>query len=88
MLGPVVSGHALGIAATLRRNLHLTTSGCHFAAPLRCAMDAFGAERILFSVDHSFGSSAQATSFLRSVALDPGDRERIAHGNAEALLGV
>jgi len=88
MLSPVVKGHALTVAETLRRNLYLTTAGYNFDAPLRCAIDVFGAERVLFSVDHPFGDSARATAHLRTSPVSEEDRERIAHGNAQVLLGI
>ena len=86
MLTPVVKGHSLSVAQTLRQNLYLTTSGYDSAAPLQCAMATFGADRILFSVDHPFADSARATAFLHSAQLSAGDREKIAHTNVEALL--
>ena len=88
MLSPVVTGQSLSVAETLRRNLYLTTSGYNFDAPLLCALAAFGVDRVMFSVDHPFGSSAQATAFLRSAPVADGDREKIAHGNAQALLRI
>ncbi|WP_430645538.1 amidohydrolase family protein [Agromyces sp. GXS1127] len=88
MLTPVVKGHSLTVAETLRRNLWLTTSGYDHDAPLQCALSAFGVERILFSVDHPFASSSRATARLRSAPLSEHDRALIAHGNAEALLGI
>ena len=86
MLGPVVTGHSLSVSDTLRRNLYLTTSGYNYDAPLQCALATFGADHVLFSVDHPFGNSQKATDYLRSAPLDDGDREKIAHGNAESLL--
>ncbi len=86
MLGPVVTGHSLSISETLRRNLYLTTSGYNFDAPLLCALSVFGADHIIFSVDHPFGDSRKAADHLASAPLEPGDREKIAHGNAEWLL--
>lgn len=88
MLNPVVKGHSRTIAETLRQNLHLTTSGYNFATPLLCAMSAFGAERVLFSVDHPFADSRRATDFLRSAPVADAERELIAHTNAESLLGL
>ncbi|MEJ3406090.1 amidohydrolase family protein [Rathayibacter sp. YIM 133350] len=88
MLDPVVTGHDLGVADTLRRNLHLTTSGYNSDAPLLCALAAFGVDRVMFSVDHPFGNSATATNYLRSAPLDSGDLHKIAHGNAESLLHI
>jgi len=88
MLGPVVTGHSLSVAETLRRNLYLTSAGYNFEAPLVCAMATFGVDHIMFSVDHPFANSAQATAFLQSVSLDEADREKIAHGTAESLLKI
>ena len=42
----------------------------------------------MFSVDHPYGSMAEARAFLQQLPVSEGDRERIAHGNAEALLGL
>jgi predicted TIM-barrel fold metal-dependent hydrolase len=86
MLGPVVTGQSLSISDTLRRNLYLTTSGYNFDVPLLCALSVFGADHIMFSVDHPFGDSQKATDYLMSAPLKPGDREKIANGNAESLL--
>ncbi len=88
MLTPVVIGNSLTVAETLRRNLYLTTSGYNTAAPLICALAAFGVDHIMFSVDHPFANSEQATTFLRSAPVDESDREKIAHGNVESLLGI
>lgn len=86
MLTPVVIGHSRTVAETLRDSLHLTTSGYNSDAPLACALAAFGVDRILFSVDHPFGNSARATTYLRSAPVSDVDREKIAHVNAENLL--
>lgn len=86
MLTPVLTGHALTVAETLRRNLYLTTSGYNFDAALLCALATFGADRVMFSVDHPFGDSGTATAYLASAPVSPEDREKIAHANAESLL--
>jgi uncharacterized protein len=88
MLTPVVAGHSRTVAETLRRNLYLTTSGYNTATPLLCALAAFGVDHIMFSVDHPFANSDQATAFLRSAPVSESDREQIAHGNVESLLGI
>ena len=88
MLTPVIAGHSRTVAETLRRNLYLTTSGYNTATPLLCALAAFGVDHIMFSVDHPFASSDQATTFLRSAPVTESDRELIAHGNVESLLGI
>jgi uncharacterized protein len=46
----------------------------------------FGADRMLFSVDHPFSDNSRAAAFLRDARLSPADKQKIAHGNAERLL--
>jgi predicted TIM-barrel fold metal-dependent hydrolase len=48
----------------------------------------FGADRILFAVDHPFSRSAPATDALRRAPLSEGDRAKIAYRNAGILLGL
>ena len=86
MLNPVVTGHSRSVAQTVRENLYLTTSGYNFDVPLLCALSVFGVDHIMFSVDHPFANSEQATAYLRSAPVQEPDREKIAHGTAEALL--
>jgi uncharacterized protein len=47
-----------------------------------------GVDRIMFSADYPYGSMAQARAFLDQLPVSVADRERIAHGNAERLLGL
>jgi predicted TIM-barrel fold metal-dependent hydrolase len=42
----------------------------------------------MFSVDYPYGSMAEARTFLQQLPVTSADRERIAHGNAEKLLGL
>ena len=42
----------------------------------------------MFSADYPYASMAQARAFLEQLPVSPADRERIAHGNAERLLGL
>jgi predicted TIM-barrel fold metal-dependent hydrolase len=72
----------------LHRNFHLTTSGIFTDPPLRCAIDTFGSDRIMFAVDHPFSDGAQARAFLDGAAISDEEREKIAHVNAEHLLGL
>ncbi|ADP83685.1 amidohydrolase family protein [Pseudofrankia inefficax] len=87
MLSPLLKGQT-PVAETAQRNLYITTSAYTTVAPLQCALTVLGADRILFSVDHPFADSAQGTAFLLSAPLSPADREKIAHGNAERVLGL
>ena len=87
MLSPLIRDHTASVAETARRNLYLTTSAYTTVDPLQCALTVFGADRIMFSVDHPFADSAKATDFLRGAPVSPDDLDKIAHGNAERLLG-
>jgi hypothetical protein len=78
----------LSITEYFQRNFHITTSGFFTDPPLECALQTIGADRILFAVDHPFSDGADARRFLEEAAISDEDREKIAHGNAERLLGL
>ncbi|MDX2548143.1 amidohydrolase family protein [Streptomyces sp. WI04-05B] len=70
----------------LRNNVYATTSGVMSHAALLGAVHAVGVDRVLFSIDYPFESSAEAVAFLRSAPYAPADLASIAHGNAERVL--
>ncbi|MFI1354538.1 amidohydrolase family protein [Streptomyces sp. NPDC020898] len=72
----------------LRNNVYITTSGVMSHAALLGAVHAVGVDRVLFAIDYPFESSAEAVAFLRSAPHAPADLARIAHGNAERILGL
>jgi predicted TIM-barrel fold metal-dependent hydrolase len=72
----------------LRQNVHYTFGGFNFPATFIGLLLEVGAERIMFSVDHPYGSMAAARAFLEQIPVSAADKERIAHGNAEKLFGV
>ncbi|WP_327699894.1 amidohydrolase family protein [Streptomyces sp. NBC_00459] len=72
----------------LRNNVYVTTSGVMSHAALLGAVHAVGVDRVLFSIDYPFESSADAVAFLRSAPYARADLARIAHGNAERVLGL
>jgi predicted TIM-barrel fold metal-dependent hydrolase len=76
------------IGAYLRENVHYTFGGFNFPATFLNLLLEVGAGRIMFSVDHPYGSMAEARAFLQQIPVSELDRERIAHGNAEKLLGL
>jgi uncharacterized protein len=47
-----------------------------------------GVDRILYSVDYPYLTLTGARQFLESLPISQADKEKIAHGNAEALLGL
>ena len=76
------------ITSYLRDNVHYTFSGFNFPATFLDLLLEVGVERIMFSVDHPYGSMAAARAFLEQIPVSAADRERIAHGNAEKLFKV
>lgn len=76
------------IADYAHDHLHLTTSGYFTLPPLLCALQVFGAGRILFSVDYPYATNEQGRRFLDALPLSPADLHKIAHLNAERLLNL
>jgi uncharacterized protein len=70
----------------LRGNVHYTFGGFFFPATFLDLLLEVGVERIMFSVDHPYGSMARGRAFLEQLPVSAADRERIAHGNAEKLF--
>ena len=71
----------------IRAHVVVTTSGMFSAEPLACAVNALGADRVMFSVDYPYESSEQAAQFIESVPLDEATRRRLCFENAERVLG-
>jgi 2,3-dihydroxybenzoate decarboxylase len=72
----------------LRENLYITTSGVCSAPPLLCALEALGADHVLFGTDYPFEDMATATAFLAGAPVSEADRVKISHANAERLLHI
>ena len=76
------------ISSYLRENIHYTFSGFNFTATFLDLLLQVGVDRIMFSADYPYASMAQARAFLEQLPVSNSDRERIAHSNAERLLGL
>jgi predicted TIM-barrel fold metal-dependent hydrolase len=74
------------VAEAFHANFHVTTSGYFTTPPFLCALMVVGADRLMFSVDYPFSSTATGRAFLDALPISPGDREKIAHANAARLL--
>ena len=72
----------------LRQNVHYTFGGFNFASTFLNLLLEVSVDRIMFSVDYPYGSMTEARAFLQYLPVTDADRERIAHGNAEKLLGL
>jgi len=76
------------ISQTVLDQLWITTSGIFSEPPFLAALLTFGIDRILFSVDYPYAPNARGRDFLRSLSLSPADLAKLAHGNADRLLGL
>jgi predicted TIM-barrel fold metal-dependent hydrolase len=74
------------VSQTILDQVSVTLSGFFTLPPFMPALLTFGAERLLFSVDYPFASNHEAREFLDNLPVTPGDKEMIAHINAERLL--
>lgn len=72
----------------MRENVFITTSGVFDHPVLYCAIAKLGIDNILFSVDDPFRDSFAAMDFLNKAELSREDKEKLAHGNAERVLGL
>jgi len=70
----------------LRDNMVVTTSGNWFEPAFVCTLLALGADNILFAIDWPYESNKAGMDFFRKLSISDGDREKIAHRNAERLL--
>jgi uncharacterized protein len=64
----------------------LTTSGIFTQPPFDAALQTFGIDRLMFSVDYPYAPNAKGRAFLDGVSLSPADMAKLTHGNADALL--
>jgi 2,3-dihydroxybenzoate decarboxylase len=70
----------------IRRNIAVTTAGAFSPEPLRCAIDAMGLDRVLFSVDYPLEDSDEAARFIETAPLSEAEREAVCFRNAERVL--
>jgi uncharacterized protein len=69
-------------------NFHFTTSGMFTYPPLTCLLEVVGADRVMFSVDYPYSSNVEGRDFVLGAPISEADREKLAHGNADRLLGL
>ena len=72
----------------LRDNLVVTTSGNWFEPAFVCTLLALGADNILFAIDWPYESNRTGMEFFRKLSISDADKAKIAHRNAERLLGI
>jgi predicted TIM-barrel fold metal-dependent hydrolase len=72
----------------IRDNLYVTTSGNWYEPAFLCTLRALGADRILWAIDWPYEANQTGMAFWNDLELGPAERAKIAHGNAERLLGL
>jgi len=77
---------APSVADVVREHVHITICGYTTTPPLLCALQVFGADRIMFSSDYPFGDPAEHSKFLAEAPISPADRDKIAYRNAQQLF--
>jgi hypothetical protein len=76
------------ISRTILDQVWLTTSGIFTEPPFLAALQTFGIDRIMFSVDYPYAPNAKGRAFLDRISLAPADMAKLTHGNVDALLGL
>jgi uncharacterized protein len=74
------------ISRTIQDQVWITTSGIFTPPPFVAALQTFGIDRIMFSVDYPFAPNIAGRRFLDAITLSPSDMAKLCHGNADALL--
>jgi predicted TIM-barrel fold metal-dependent hydrolase len=76
------------ISRSILDQVWLTTSGIFTEPPFLAALQTFGIDRLMFSVDYPYAPNVKGRSFLDKVSLSPADMEKLTHGNVDALLKI
>ena len=79
---------AYPITHYLKQNVTVTTSGYFCDAALRHVIDVVGIDKVCFSVDYPYENCRLACDWMDNLAMDQGDKEKIAYINAEKLLKI
>jgi uncharacterized protein len=74
------------ISRAILDQVWLTTSGIFTEPPFLAALQTFGIDRIMFSVDYPYAPNAKGRAFLDRISLAPADMAKLTHANADALL--
>jgi predicted TIM-barrel fold metal-dependent hydrolase len=83
-----VGVHKRSIIETLLAQVYITTSGLFTEPPLKLAIDTFGIDRILFSVDYPFSTNEQGAEYLKNLNLSQDQLEKIVFRNADKLFKI
>ena len=86
---PSVTPHlARSVSRTIIDHVWVTCSGFFSKPTFDVALELFGIDRMMFSVDYPFANNADAAVLLQRVDLGPNGLDRFTHGNAIDLLNL
>ena len=76
------------VSQTIVEQVNVTTSGFTTLPLFNALLQTFGADRIMYSADYPFVPNDIGGRFLKQLPVSPADLAKIAHGNADRLLGL
>jgi uncharacterized protein len=74
------------LAKTITDQVYVTSAGFFTNPPFVAALETFGIDRLMFSVDYPYASNADGRTFLSNIPLSGDDLVKFAHSNADKLL--
>jgi uncharacterized protein len=74
------------LSNTIIDQVYVTSSGFFTNPPFTVALETFGIDRLLFSVDYPYASNEEGRAFIDNLPLSGNDLEKFVHGNADRLL--
>lgn len=80
------TGLSRSISQTYKEHVYVTPSGMLNLPHFEFIHKVMGADRIIYAVDYPYLTHTGAREFLQNLPISQADREKIAHGNAEALF--
>ena len=86
MIPRAATGLSRTITDTYKAHISVTPSGMLNLPHFEFTHKVVGAERIIYSIDYPYLTHTGSREFLESLPVSQSDREKIAHGNAEALF--
>ncbi len=69
-------------------NFHVTTAGMNAQAPFDYCLNLLGPERVLFAIDYPYEQTAEATAFVRQLALPSAQLAQVCHANAARVFNI
>lgn len=72
----------------IKRNFAVTTSGMNWAPSVRFAIDALGADKVMFAIDYPFVDSATSVQQMDAIDVAEDDKAAIYHRNAERIFNI